>query len=195
MGTPGSGKSLFAAGKILEALSQKKLVITNFELNFHHIRGRLWQWWYGGGTRCEVTNEQLTPQLCQLAAYKYFGEDEPREGRILLVIDEAGLVFNPRDWNRPDRKEWLTFFSQHRKLGFDVILICQSDAQLDKQIRPILEYKVCFRKVSSLIGIPISLFVATTSYYNTKSKAGRLKTRVFMYHTRWAKLYDTMRIF
>lgn len=194
-GTPGSGKSLYAAGQILDALSQKKLVITNYPLSFDHIKGKIFQWYYGAGVRCEVSNDDLSPQFCQIAAHSFFAGDEPKEGRILLVIDEAGLVFNPRDWNRPDRKDWLTFLSQHRKLGFDVILIAQSDNQLDKQLRPLLEYRVRFKRVSSLLGFPCSIFVGVRSYYNSRSRSDVLSTTVFRYHKRWAKLYQTMRIF
>ena len=36
----------------------------------------------------------------------------------------------------------MTFFSQHRKLGFNIILITQSDRMLDKQIRSLVEDEV-----------------------------------------------------
>ena len=53
----------------------------------------------------------------------------------MIVIDEAQCIFNSRDWNgkgivhsalkkQPDsRMDWIKFFSQHRKFGFNVILI------------------------------------------------------------------------
>ena len=67
--------------------------------------------------------------------------DLKREGQIKLVIDECGMIFNPRNWNDPSvtRMDWINFFSQHRKLNFDVILIAQDMMMLDKQIRPLIE--------------------------------------------------------
>ena len=38
-------------------------------------------------------------------------------------------------------------FSQHRKLGYRVILIAQFDRMLDRQIRSVLEYEYIHRKV------------------------------------------------
>ena len=196
MGVPGSGKSLYACGQILDALSLGKLVITNFPVSFNHIHGKFFQWFYGRGTVCCCSNDQLTPSFLLHASEYYFSGSAVREGRILLVIDECSLIFNPREWNRPDRKEWLSWFSQHRKYGFDVILICQTGMQLDKQLRPIIESRCTFKKISSFLPFSFSfpIFVLCTSYYNSRSKEN-IKVKVFVYHSKWAKVYNSMRLF
>ena len=71
------------------------------------------------------------------------------EDSILLIIDEAQMLFNPRDWNAKDRIEWLKFFQVHRHFGFSIILVSQSDMMLDKQIRALIEYEEIHRKVSN----------------------------------------------
>lgn len=197
MGTPGSGKSLYASGQILEALWYKKLVIANFPLSFKHLKGKLNQWLYGSGTICEVRNSELHPNFLIGASQYWFKGERPKESRILLVIDECSLIFNPRDWNRKDRTSWLEWLPQHRKYGYDIIMICQSDVQLDKQIRPLLEYRMQFKLVNSVVPglLPIKIFSYTLSYYNTKNKAGRIRLGGFFYHEKWAKCYDTMRLF
>ncbi|MFN8131542.1 MAG: zonular occludens toxin domain-containing protein [Solirubrobacteraceae bacterium] len=43
-----------------------------------------------------------------------------REGRGVMVLDEAHNWMNSRLWKDTDRLELVRFFSQHRKLGWDV---------------------------------------------------------------------------
>ena len=102
-----------------------------------------------------------------------------REGEILLVIDEAQLLFNSREWVKSDRAEWCSFFTQHRKLGYEVVLVAQFDRMLDRQIRSLIEYEWIHRKVSNFgnKGKIMSLFcggrlfVAVKVWYPLKEKA------------------------
>jgi hypothetical protein len=43
-----------------------------------------------------------------------------KEGEILLLIDEAQLMFNSRKWQNISRQGWLSFFSQHRHYGYPI---------------------------------------------------------------------------
>ena len=67
-----------------------------------------------------------------------------RSGSCLLIVDEAGILFNSRDWMvRAEEAEKVDkFFSQSRKFGYDVILVAQSDRMIDRQIRDLAEYLV-----------------------------------------------------
>ena len=58
-------------------------------------------------------------------------------------------MFNSRDWQQKGRNEWLSFFSQHRKYGYDVTLIAQFDRMIDKQLRGLIEYEYIHRKLSN----------------------------------------------
>jgi zona occludens toxin len=194
-GTPGSGKSLYACSKILDALMADKLVITNYPVTLDNLSRFRLHWLRG--MLGVLQNKDMSPgKLAELS--RAYWQDKPiKEGRILLVIDEAGTVFNPRDWSAPDRKDWLTFFAQHRKLGFDVILIAQSDMQLDKQIRPCVEVEQRFRCSKQFLPwVPFRLFLWTSYYYNQqKTKNYRLHSELFRFHRAWASIYDTMAIF
>jgi hypothetical protein len=53
---------------------------------------------------------------------------------VLVVIDEAHLWFNARQWSKAD-PNFLTFLTQSRKVQVDVIFITQSMATIDKQLR------------------------------------------------------------
>lgn len=46
------------------------------------------------------------------------------EGETLLIIDECGCMFNCRIQDSL-RRDWCWFFTQHRKFGFNVILVSQ----------------------------------------------------------------------
>ena len=127
------------------------------------------------------------------------------EGQTLVVIDEAQCIFNSRDWNgkgvlhsalkrQPDsRMDWIKFFSQHRKFGYNVILIAQSDKMLDKQIRSLIEYDVKHIKMNNgfFFFLPTS-FLAVEKWYGQRMKLGQ---EVIWYHKRVAAMYDSYALF
>ena len=59
--------------------------------------------------------------------------------QTLVVIDEASIKFNSRDFNVKDRMGWINFFANHRHFNFNVILITQQDRLLHRQIRGLIE--------------------------------------------------------
>lgn len=147
-GTPGSGKSLHIASKIKDWLHRwKGPVIANFAFRASACDPRGW------GSYLEISNDRLTPEFLE-----YFSEEYKRirgwssvpEEHILLVIDEAQILFNAREWNKGNRAGWISFFTQHRKLGYRVILIAQFDRMLDRQIRSVIEYEYIHRKVKNI---------------------------------------------
>lgn len=155
-GTPGSGKSLHLAEAIYKSLRKGQPVIANFEIATQSIKKKKGQelpFLYS-------SNLALSPGLCVDAAREYFSGSRPRESELLLCIDEAQILFNSRNWQDKKRLEWLEFFTQHRKYGYDVILVAQYDEMLDKQIRALIEYEIKHRKASNfgLFGRIISLF-------------------------------------
>ena len=136
-GTPGSGKSLHTAEKIYYALRAGRPVICNFDINREFVKGRR-------GRKCDFTyiaNDQLSVEFLLSLSTSYFSNHRMREDWILLVLDEAQLLFNAREWGQNGRKEWLSFFSQHRKYGYEIILVAQFDRMLDRQIRSLIEYE------------------------------------------------------
>lgn len=153
-GTPGSSKSLHAAGDIRDALNKRrgvdKPVIANFNVITDGVR-RPQAFHY-------VPNGELTPKLLTDFADEFWSSvDRPfSEDYLLLVLDECQLVWNSRTWqdkgrNRGDsRLDWLEFFSQHRKYGYRIILIAQSAKMIDNQFRMLVENEVNHRKVSHM---------------------------------------------
>ena len=160
-GTPGSGKSLHASQVVRNHLKFYSDVIGTFHINEKRLfKNSKFKYTY-------VNIYSLTPDF--LVSYAKLHRDKLRkhvEGSFLLVIDEAQRIFNSRTWNNEGRNEWITFFAEHRHLGFDIILIAQNDRMLDRQIRGLIEYDYIHRKVSQfgIKGKLLSVFTGQFAY-------------------------------
>lgn len=197
-GTPGSGKSLHCAKEIYGKIVRKKNVIANFDINtsvFHKKKKK--------GLFVYLDNSDMNPELLMDLALSYHKRNVNGhivEHQSLLVIDECAIMFNSRDWQAPDRMKWAIFFQQHRKYGYDIILITQFDRLIDRQIRSVVEYEVIHRKVSNFqaIGFLLGLFfkgnifVAVTKWYQVNE---RMSSEFFVLLPKYAQLYDSYKIF
>ena len=195
-GTPGSGKSLHLASRLCNWMRFKNSpIIGNFSCNFDNLKVKKGQYIY-------IDNSELTPERL-IEFSKEYSETVGRrvkEGEILLVIDECQIMFNSRDWGQKDRSAWCSFFTQHRKLGYEVVLVAQFDRMLDRQIRSLIEYEWVHRKVSNfgMRGKIISLlfggklFVSVKVWYPMKEKVG---SEFFMYRKKFSDIYDTYTLF
>lgn len=222
-GTPGSGKSLKASIEELESINFNKYVVSNFEINndyySKHYEKCISKRYSGNGdlkTRhykhasselfnkfLYMSNDMLTDdgavKKLVMISKEFF---EPRkESQGLLVIDEASVLFNSRDfWKSPNSKDWLKFFSQHRKLGYDIILITQQDTALDKQLLGLVEYQKIHRCCNNfgILGkmfsvLHIKLFVQINQWYVGKGQVDGHK--FFVYRPFYNQLYDTYAFF
>ena len=179
-GVPGGGKSLHAAQEILDAVTKKGIpVIANFDVNrpmFDKVllkrkeMGKFENW----------KNTELSPSRLIEFSQKHYETHEFSENGILLVIDEAQLLFNARTWTDKLRADWVYFFTNSRHFGYRVILICQFLEMLDKQIRSVIEIQVKHRNMANfgLAGRIISLlvggklFVCVTYYCGLSQRVG-----------------------
>lgn len=191
-GTPGSGKSLHMAREIRERLRMsKRYIIGNFYINTDAIKKCKGEYLF-------ITNDKLTPdwllQFSRDLSAKY--GRRLKEGEILLIIDEAQLFFNAREWQNLSRQGWLSFFSQHRHYGYDIILAAQFDRMLDRQVRCLLEYETVHRKISrfGILGTIIGLlsrgqlYIAVQKWYPIKEKVG---STLFIGNKKLFVIYDS----
>lgn len=190
-GTPGSGKSYHAIQLILKCLGWGRLVIANFPIKFtkREIKKgydkRFFYW----------TNEQITIENLIIFALEKGMIEKARESQCLVVIDEAGGRFNCRDFAKSDRRNWIDFFSQHRKVGYDFLLVAQNDRMLDRQIRGYIEIEKKHRKANNFgpfAFLPFTLFVAVEYWYTAKQRVG---AEYFIFRKKIADRYDSMRMF
>lgn len=192
-GTPGSGKSLHQAKDIYYWLRRGHCCICNFDIDVSKIPKCKGQFIY-------LDNEYLTPETLIKFSKVYFHDHKFGEGRLRVYIDECQLLFNAREWNISGRKEWLSFFTQHRKYGYDIFLVAQFDRMVDRQIRSLIEYEVIHRKASNFgtFGVLFSmfsggnLFVAITMWYPLREK---IESNFFKANKKYYSLYDTYNTF
>lgn len=206
-GTPGSGKSFHATQKIYYLLRAKKRVISNYDINLDACRQNFLQYWASKLFRCKIKGTKHLGEFCYksnaeltvgfLKEYARKNHNRRKEGQTTVVIDECGIIFNPRTFRQSDRLEWIEFFSLHRHYGYNFILISQTDRMLDRQIRGFLEYEHRHRKVNNfgIGGLVLSLFcmgslfVDVKLWYGLREKVGADWIR---YSHRISSLYDTM---
>lgn len=216
-GTPGSGKSAVSLVMGLSHLVDGGALACNFDLTpdwAFDLAGLNWRVRLGLADRLERANElrrrcfrigttdtifDLSSRLstCGLSP-KY---QAMREGKGLLILDEAQLLFNSRQWS--SNRQWIEFFTQHRKLGWNILLIAHHIQMIDKQVRPLVEMESRFRNLKNiqlpLIPIPLSpvnAFLVIRFYAGHGPGAGMVHNRnLYFLDMRLARLYDTLRVF
>lgn len=188
-GTPGSGKTLHAVHVMDWYNRRGKPVVSNFELNKSLVKRP---------DLIFLPDKELTPRiLTEFSEYWFSEKKKPvKEGEILLVLDECQLIFNTRDWQF--NRAWISFFTQHRKYGYDVILIAQYDRMIERQIRALIEYECAHRKVSNLGGIwglIMPLFLGRFRVYEKWYAVKNMLTSQYRasYSKRDRRLYDTFK--
>lgn len=194
-GTPGSGKSFHAAKDVYKRFEIGGGLIANFPVKRpekikpkKELRVSYWD------------NSEITPQ--RLTQYALQFHEMGKEGQTLLIVDEAQVVWNAREFQSKGRQDWIAFFSQHRKLGYNILLIAQNDRMLDRQIRFVIENEVRHRKLDNygfggrfikLITGNRTWFIAIEYWYGGNKL--KLNSEVFPFSERYANIYDSYRMF
>ena len=190
-GTPGSGKSFHLITVILRNLKLGRYVISNFPISFNQKeikKGYQDRFLFWGNEKITVDN------LIEFALENGFIEDQI-ESRCLVVIDEAGGRFNCRDYAKSDRTAWIDFFSQHRKAGYDFILVAQMDRMIDRQIRGYIETEKKHRKLNNFgpfFFMPIPVFICIEYWYTARV---RVEHEFILFRKKVARKYNSMQFF
>jgi hypothetical protein len=213
VGAPGAGKSYYCVSEILDALEAGKYVATNVELmpgwalamaksNFLRrlVPGRVRKTAADYERRLHVTHDldelfRLRLQPCGSCGGCKRGARCSKEGRGRMILDEAHNWMNSRNWRDGDRDVIVRFFTQHRKLGWDVYLISQDENNLDRQVRTLYEYLVKLRNLRryKVLGIPIVPFNFFLAIWTWNDRSGSIvKRQGRRLRRKIARLYDTM---
>jgi len=192
-GTPGSGKSYITATKIYGRIKYGYNCIGNFPINRAVFKKRKKL-----GNYCYLNNQEMTVEA--LVHYAKLFHKPNRESQTLLIIDECGQKFNCRQWDNKDRMKWLVFFQQHRKLGYDIILISQHDRLIDRQIRAVVETEFKCRSLSNYnwFGKLLALFmggkyfVCVEVWYGARVKVTQ---QFYRLNRKIARIYNTFEEF
>lgn len=216
-GTPGSGKSSIMVADMAEFLLSGGVVAMNFDLSpnwldilcntsFRYRTGRvdrelfrrsLYDRCFKIGTQDTILD--LGKRLHGLTKLR------GKQGVGRLYIDESQLLFNSREWK--GNMGFIEFFTQHRKLGWDVYLITHTLDMIDKQIRGLVELETRLRDLQKvkLLGLfPVPwlwlcfkpTFLAITRYAGISAGAGeKFSTRLIPLSPSYKDLYDTCEVF
>ena len=197
-GTPGSGKSYHVAKDIYFQLNHGKNVIANFDINYDLITAKKKGFFfYKDNFDLKVDWLLDFSRLC----HRRDKRGKIIEGQTWLVIDECQLIFNCRSWNDRSRQQWANFFTQHRKYGYNIILISQFDRLVDRQIRSLIEYEYRHRKINNfgtvgfflgLFALGHPLFISVEYWYGIKEKCG---TSFFYGRKKYYRMYDSYKLF
>lgn len=199
LGVPGSGKSLHVMEDIYwYSRRRDALIMCNFDVAFP--RGAK-----ASFVRLPDGDVEVSDVLAGFRDWLDAGHVVKREGQVLVVIDEAQITFNNREWNRQGRDAWIRLFIQHRKLGMRFVLVVQDLGMIDKQIRAVVETCGHHMRVNSygwvgrllsvlLLGHPLSMCVYRLPFYGS-SKAGVIGRDAILGRRRLYRMYDTHAMF
>jgi len=212
-GTPGSGKSSVMVTDMAEHLLSGGWIATNFSLvpNWLDILCNYslkYRYFMDEGQR-QLYRDSLSRRAWQVGTPdtvetlgKVMRSSVPRvrEGMGKLFLDEAQFLFNSRNWQQ--NSGFIEFFTQHRKLGWDVVLIAHTKDMIDKQIRGLIELETRIRNLQKikLFGmVPCAwkpTFLCITRYAGVAAGAGEIfSKRLYPLHRTFSQLYDTMEVF
>ena len=190
-GTPGSGKSYRAVCEVLSWLKRGKNVIANFPVNLSYFgKKKIGHFEF-------IRNTDLTVDY--LLSFAQEHHHHGLDAQTLVVVDEAAIIFNCRQWDKSNHQEWLNFFANHRHFNFSFILISQDERMLDRQIRGLIEsefkhrsmrnYKTFGWILSMLCG---GLFMQVEYWHPCRLKSNAVMFRI---NRKKANCYDTMALF
>jgi hypothetical protein len=215
-GSPGSGKSAVCTVAMLEFLQEGGVVACNYDLipGWHYKLADtvpLVRWGFKDREKVAMnyynrafkigshdTIMELSTRLKTLIPPGRNGRLP--EGKARLYLDEAQFLFNSREWAK--NMGFIEFFTQHRKLGWDIVLIAHTEDMIDKQIRGLLEYETRLRNLNKIkpLGLfpicPWPAFFAITRYAGISAGAGNIAwKRLYSLRPKYADLYDSMEVF
>lgn len=179
-GTPGGGKSYHCTKVILEYLKRGKNVISNFPVAPQE-----------SGKFILMNDKDLNVDY--LLIYAKINHIKGKENQTLIIIDEAQLKFNSRDWANKDRSGWCSFLTVHRHLGYEIILATQCADFIDKQIRGLVEYEYKHKnlkktKLGLIFPFMPTFFMCVQWHYTSKMK---MEVNSFFYNQKIGSQYDS----
>lgn len=148
-----SGKTLATVGKMRDYLNQGRKVATNIDLNLH----RLINPWAKKSIVYRIPDKPTFEQLYNLPA----GNDGPynEEKFGALVLDEAAIWLNSRDYRDKSRAGFIDWLVHSGKQQWDIYLIIQDVNALDSQVREMFgEHVVYCRRSDRLNPTLLRLF-------------------------------------
>jgi len=157
-GSLGAGKSQYAVEIGMDHLSIGGTCITNIPIDPVKI-GEWMKEEFGrvfDPSRLELLKQATIDKFYNFAKR---GNDKHN---VLMILDEAALDLNARDWSKRD-DEMFNFVVLVRKMGIRLILVAQDNSDLDKQLRKKFQWETHCRSLKQFmplgLDIPVPVFV------------------------------------
>lgn len=137
-----SGKGLFCAGVIRDAVRAGKRVATNMDINLDVLVGPL--------SKVTIIRLPDSPTVDDMEAIGigYDGDTIDEEKNGVIVLDECSKFFNSRSWGDKSRQPLLDWLIHSGKLRWDIYYQMQGLDQVDKQLRTTqIEYHIPVKRL------------------------------------------------
>jgi hypothetical protein len=207
-GPMGSGKSLYAVRRIVDAVTSGRYVVTNVELHpdafqriarrvrrfapladLEELAGRLRGYYVFERELSEAMRYRLPP-----------GRDE---GRGLFVWDEGHNDLHNRRWKDEGRDDILAWGTQLRKLGFVGYLLTQHADNTDAALRRVANFHIRLqnqREQTRVLGMRVSPWPLFLAYWYPAhiglAGAKISPAKIERYFLGWHRhLYDTLGLY
>lgn len=166
-GVVGGGKTIFAVEETIRRISEGGHVYTNVDMDEAQCRGYVMRKHKRYLKRGLIRKLPETENIRTWVDFIDFGSVEDP---ILVVLDEAQMFWNSRDWAKTAKAEgenpMLSFLTQSRKAGVDVMVISQDAGNIDKQFRVLAQSVVTARNMAHMklpiFGISLKGFILYT---------------------------------
>jgi hypothetical protein len=158
-GRLGGGKTYSATVRMVDQVARGGLIATNIEI----VWDKFSEYIENKFNVIPERDQYIALQDEQIGLFHRFTPSGTAELPVLVVIDEAHLTFNSRDFAQTDKlyRETLTFLTQSRKVNTDIIFIAQSVLNMDKQFMRLVQFIWRFRDLAKWkipgLGIPYPL--------------------------------------
>lgn len=138
-GKLGTGKTKFAVWRAVSALRAGRRVAGNVDLNLEAA--------CPNDVRASYIRIPDKPSAFDLEALGVGNDTYDEERNGVLLLDELATWLNSRSFQDKSRAALLDWLVHARKFGWDVYLIVQDSAMIDRQVREaLIEYRVrCMR--------------------------------------------------
>lgn len=165
-GKRGEGKTLASVVIAGRYLAKGRPVATNIDLFVEHLLPAFNKTNFYRLPDCPSSQDlNLLP----------LGNPEPQKDKKngLLMLDEAAVFMNSREWRSDDRMGLIRWLAHSRKYGWDLLLIAQHPKMIDSQVRDSLLELHASAKRMDKIGIPFLSFLAQY-YFGLKLRLPKL---------------------
>jgi len=191
-GDVGGGKTIFAVREMIRRAANGVRCYCNVEVDEKRIATYV-QAVYG--VRYRMGTIVRLPDAEDVREWVHFIKWGTLQDPILVVLDEAQMFWNARDWATTAKEggDMLSFLTQSRKAGVDLFIISQDENNIDKQFHRLAQFTVTARNMSHM-AVPVFgiRLKGVVTYTWVENKAGnQFKLEWWVIDKRLFKCYKT----